>query len=54
LPLPFNFFTGFKSRTLPCCFLLLVLFSVLRIFVHPLCLLQLWDRTCLAVRLPID
>ena len=36
LPLPFTSFTGFKSRTLPCCFLLLVLFSVLRIFVPPL------------------
>src|ERR1700726_4547422 len=54
LPLPFTSFTGLKSRTLPCCFLLLVLFNVLRIFVHPLCLLQLWDRTCPAARLPID
>src|SRR4026209_748783 len=43
LPLPF---TGFKSRTLPWCFLHLVLFSVLRIFVHPLWLLQLRDRPC--------
>src|SRR3984893_12574043 len=54
LLLPFISFTGFKSRTLPCCFLLLVLFSVLRIFVHPLWLLQLLDRTCPAARLPID
>src|SRR4029434_9392168 len=54
LSLPFTSFTGFKSRTLPCCFLLLVLFSVLRIFVHPLWLLQLWDCTCPASRLPID
>jgi hypothetical protein len=36
LPLPFTSFTGFESLTLPCCFLLLVLFSVLRIFVPPL------------------
>src|ERR1700726_3641088 len=35
LPLPFTSFTGLKSRNLPCCFLLLVLFNVLRIFVHP-------------------
>src|SRR4030095_4123787 len=34
LPLPFTCFTGFKSRTLPCCFLLLVLFRVLRILFH--------------------
>src|SRR6202049_66967 len=54
LPLPFTSFTGFKSRTLPCCFFLLVLFGVLRIFVHPLWLLQLLDRTCSAARLPID
>jgi hypothetical protein len=37
LPPPFTSFTGFKS-SLACCFLLLVLFSVLRIFVHPLLL----------------
>src|SRR4030095_7019648 len=53
-PLPFASFAGFKSRTLPGCFLLLVLFRVLRIFVPPLWLLQLWDRTCPAARLPID
>ena len=35
LPFLFTSFAGFKSRILPC-FLLLVLFSVLRIFVHPL------------------
>src|SRR4029077_16879428 len=51
LPLPF---ASFKSRSLPCCFVLLFLFGVLRIFVHPLWLLQLWDRTCPAARLPID
>ena len=34
LRLPFGCFTGFKSRTLPCCFLLLVLFRVLRILFH--------------------
>src|SRR5512132_4552015 len=54
LPLPFTSCTGFKSRTLPCCFLLLVLFGVPRILVHSLWLLQLWDRTCPAARLPID
>jgi hypothetical protein len=35
LPLSFTSFTGFKSRTLPCCFWLLVLFSVLRICCSP-------------------
>ena len=54
LPLPFTSFAGFKSRSLPSCFVLLFLFGVLRIFVHPLRLLQLWDRTCPAARLPID
>ena len=54
LPLPFTSFTGLKSRTLPCCFLLLVFVSVLAFSFTPFWLLQLWDRTCPVARPPID